>query len=113
MVQFFNCFEVPAGGDDEFFGLWQQVNAYMITKPGYVNHRLHKSLADNARFRFMNLAEWESPQHWRAAHDEGFRGLVSRPEWAPYASTPALYELVHEGGSATDLHAGGVDRQLR
>lgn len=97
VVPFVNCFEVPAGQEDAFFALWQEVNSYMADKPGYVSHRLHRSLAPDARFRFINYAEWESAEHWRAAHDEEFRQLVSRPEWSEISSTPALYEVVHTG----------------
>ena len=100
MVQFLNNFEVPAGQEEEFVRLWRQVNNYMVTKPGYLGHQLHRSLADTARFRFVNYVSWESAQHWREAHDDGFRALVAQPEWAPFSSTPALYEVVHTGGSA-------------
>jgi heme-degrading monooxygenase HmoA len=99
-VPFVNCFEVPQGREDDFLALWRQVNDYMAAKPGYAGHRLHRSLAPEAKFRFVNYAEWETPAHWRAAHDEGFRQLVSRPEWAEFSSTHALYEGVHSG------HAG-------
>jgi len=37
-VTLINCFEIPAGQEDDFFRLWQQVNAYMQTKPGYIGH---------------------------------------------------------------------------
>jgi len=94
-----NCFEVPAGREESFLALWRQVNAYMADKPGYVSHRLHRSLAPDARFRFINYAEWESAEHWRAAHDEGFRELVSGVEWSEFPSIPALYEIVHAGNA--------------
>lgn len=97
VVPFMNCFEVPPGDEDTFLALWQEVNAYMATKPGYVCHRLHRSLTPEARFRFINYAEWETTEHWRGAHDEGFRRLVSRPEWSEFSSTHALYEVVHAG----------------
>ncbi len=100
-VPFVNCFEVPTDMENAFFALWQEVNAYMAAKPGYVTHRLHRSLTPDAKFRFINYAEWKSPEHWRAAHDEGFRQLVSRPEWSGISSTHALYEVVHTG-EATD-----------
>lgn len=102
MVRFVNCFEIPAGREEEFFLLWQEVNTYLGAKPGYLGHRLHRSLTADARFRYVNYVnyvEWESAEHWRRAHDEGFRALVSRTEWTPFASTPALYDVVHEGGS--------------
>jgi heme-degrading monooxygenase HmoA len=98
MVRFLNCFEVAVGREDEFLRLWQEVNDYMVDKPGYLGHQLHRSLADEARYRFINCAEWESVQHWREAHDEGFRALALRPEMQPFATTPALYEVVHAGG---------------
>jgi hypothetical protein len=43
-----NCFEVPAGRESEFFSLWEQVNNYMRSKPGYLQHKLHRSLAPDA-----------------------------------------------------------------
>jgi heme-degrading monooxygenase HmoA len=98
-VPFVNCFEVPQGREDEFFALWREVNAYMQRKPGYIGHRLHRALAPDARFRFVNFAEWESAAQWKAAHDDGFRALISKPEWAAYTSTFGLYEVVHEGGA--------------
>ncbi len=60
MVQFVNCFEVPAGSEEVFLRLWSEVNAHMVAKPGYVSHRLHRSLAGDARYRFVNLAEWDT-----------------------------------------------------
>jgi heme-degrading monooxygenase HmoA len=72
----------------------------MVTKPGYVSHQLHRSVDPNARYRFLNHGVWRSAEHWRAAHDQGFRALVSRPEWTPYTSTPALDDVVHAGSLA-------------
>jgi heme-degrading monooxygenase HmoA len=99
-VPFVNCFEVPEGKEETFFALWREVNAYMAAKPGYLGHRLHRSLAPDAKFRFVNYAEWESTEHWRAAHDEGFRQRALGPEWAGISSTHALYEVVHTGEAA-------------
>jgi heme-degrading monooxygenase HmoA len=99
VVTLVNCFEVPQGREDEFFSLWQQVNTYMRGKKGYLGHKLHRSLQSDARFRFVNVARWASIQDFQSAHDDGFRALVSRPEWAAFHSLPALYEVVHEGQS--------------
>ena len=100
MIQFFNCFEVPAGQEDVFLRLWAEVNAYMAAKPGYVSHQLHRSVDPSARFRFINHAQWDSAESWRTAHDDGFRALVTRPEWQPFTSTPALYDVQHTGARA-------------
>ena len=85
MVTLVNCFEVPAGREEEFFALWQQVNTYMRGKNGYLEHKLHRSLAPDARFRFVNVARWASQADLDAAHDDGFRALVTKPEWSAFA----------------------------
>jgi heme-degrading monooxygenase HmoA len=97
VVRFINCFEVGEGRDDEFLALWGKVNARMSAQPGYLGHRLHQSLSPEARYRFVNYVEWDSAEHWRDAHDEEFRRLVSDPGWQAFPTTPALYEIVHEG----------------
>lgn len=101
VVTLVNCFEIPAGREDEFFALWQQVNTYMRQKRGYLEHKLHRSLTPDAKYRFINVARWASKQDFDAAHDEGFRALVTKPEWTPFRSFPGLYEVVHER-EATD-----------
>jgi heme-degrading monooxygenase HmoA len=101
-----NSFEVPAGRENEFFTLWKQVNTYMRQKPGYLEHKLHRSLAPDAPFRFINIARWASQEDFDAAHDEGFRALVTQPAWAAFRSRPALYEVVHEA------QADGLSKSL-
>jgi len=96
VVTLINCFEVPAGHEDEFFASFQKVNAYMRAKKGYVSHKMHRSLAPDARYRFVNVVQWESREACEAAHDAGFRELISQPGLSSVRSTPALYELVHE-----------------
>ena len=98
-VTLVNCFEVPAGREDEFFDLWKQVNAYMRQKKGYLGHKLHRSLAPDAKYRFVNVAQWASAADFQAAHDDGFRALVSDAKWRPFSSLPGLYQVVHEGNA--------------
>lgn len=98
-VKFINCFEVSNGREAEFLALWKEVNAYMAAKPGYVGHRLHQSLNPDARYRFVNYVQWASVEQWQAAHDDGFRELVGKAEWAAFTTTPALYDIVHTGGA--------------
>jgi heme-degrading monooxygenase HmoA len=91
-----NCFEVPMGREDEFLAAFRQVNAYMRAKPGYLGHKLHRALAPEVSFRFINVVQWASAEQCRAAHDAGFRELISKPEWAVFRSTPGLYEIAHQ-----------------
>ncbi|MDQ3778030.1 MAG: antibiotic biosynthesis monooxygenase [Actinomycetota bacterium] len=87
-----NPFEVPEGTDDEqFLAGWQRAADYMREQPGFLSSRLHRALAPDARFRFINVAEWASPQDFQAAvTSEEFRELAQGA--AP--SSPALYEVV-------------------
>jgi heme-degrading monooxygenase HmoA len=96
VVTLINCFEVPAGHEEEFFAGYQKVNAYMRSKKGYVSNKMHRSLAPDAKYRFVNVVQWESREACEAAHDAGFRELIAKPELSGIRSTPALYEVVHE-----------------
>lgn len=104
-IRFINLFTVPAGRDERFLELWKRVNVYMAAQPGYLNHRLHRAVSDDAPYRFVNYVEWESGEAWAAAHDDGFRELVGDPGWAEFSTTPALYEIVHEGAAGAQERA--------
>jgi heme-degrading monooxygenase HmoA len=99
-VVFVNLFEVPEGRDEAFFALWEQVNSYMQRQPGYESHALHRALTPNATYRYVNIARWSSAESWEAAHDDGFRALVSQPGWQEFPPRPCLYEVVHSAQAA-------------
>jgi heme-degrading monooxygenase HmoA len=81
--------EFPPGGHEAAFALWLQVNAYMVTKPGYRWHRLHRRVDASAPFGLINLVEWESASAWEAAHDAGFRERAVRPQM-PFVAYPTV-----------------------
>jgi len=87
-----NPFEVPEGtGDEDFLRGWEGAAEYMQRQPGFVSSRLHRAIAPDARFRFINIAEWASPQDFQAAvTSEEFQEIARN---GPPGS-PALYELV-------------------
>lgn len=93
-VTFINCFEVADDAEERFLAEWRQVNDYMRTKPGYVDHTLHRSVQPGSRYRFVNVAHWASVEDWEAAHDAGFRAIVDKPGWGDFPSTPGLFEPV-------------------
>jgi heme-degrading monooxygenase HmoA len=89
-----NPFEVPAGEEERFLKAWHEAGEYMRRAPGFLSTRLHKSLDPQAKFRFINVAQWESPQHFQAAiSTEAFQQI-----WAamPFIAHPALYQVVAE-----------------
>ena len=96
VVRLINCFEVPSGRDEEFLTMFGEMNDYMAARPGFLGNRLHRSLAPDARYRFINYVEWESPAHLRAARDEHFDELRAGILAAGFTSTHAPYEIVQE-----------------
>jgi heme-degrading monooxygenase HmoA len=90
-VVLINPFEVPAGADEEFIASWEAAPDYLRGQPGYLHTRLHRSILPDADFRFVNIAEWESAEAFRAAvESRGFQ-QAGRP---PYPAHPALYRVV-------------------
>ena len=87
-----NPFEVSEDIDDDRFLVgWGKAADYMRSRPGFVGSRLHRAVSSNPRFRFVNVAEWESPQDFQAS--------VRSPEFQAMAADappnyPALYEVV-------------------
>lgn len=94
-VVFVNCMRFDPERHDAAFEAWQRVNRYMVAKPGYRWHRLHRRLDDGAPFGLVNVVGWESPEAWRAAHDEGFRRLAGSD--LPFSAHPTLCRPVAAG----------------
>jgi heme oxygenase (mycobilin-producing) len=94
IVILINPFEVPTGKEEEFLQAWREAAEHLRRAPGFVSTRLHESLDSKARFRFINVAEWESPQHFQAAMStEAFQEIARK---MPFAASPALYRVVAE-----------------
>ncbi len=93
---FINCMQFPPGGEQEAFDFWLRVNEYMVRKPGYRSHRLHRRLHPDAPFGQINVVEWESVESWDAAHDDGFRALTVRPD-IPFVPVPTLTRALAAG----------------
>ena len=87
-----NPFEVLEDlDDDRFLEGWGRAADSMRSRPGFVASRLHRAVEPDPRFRFVNVAEWASPQDFQAA--------VTSPEFRAMAAGtppnhPALYEVV-------------------
>jgi heme-degrading monooxygenase HmoA len=91
-VVLINAFEVPADGDDAFLAAWEATRQFLRTQPGYLATRLHRSLAPDADFRFVNIGRYESPQAFQAAVGQpGFRQAAAAIQ---HRAHPSLYEVV-------------------
>lgn len=88
-VMFVNCFRFAPEQFDAAFARWRRVNDYMVAKPGYRWHKLHRRQHDDAAFGFVNVVEWESMTAWHAAHDAGFQAVLGTDP-LPFTSMPTL-----------------------
>jgi heme oxygenase (mycobilin-producing) len=89
-----NPFEVPEGREGEALALWDEAAGYMRRQPGFISTRLHRALSPGARFTFVNVAEWETAEHFQAAiGSDEFRKLSAGSQ-ERFPHHPALYEVI-------------------
>jgi heme-degrading monooxygenase HmoA len=94
-VTLMNRFAVAPGRDEAFHALWTATSMYFRTQPGFLSLRLHRALSSDAKYRWVNVANWESEAHFRAAHGtDEFRRIVTQPEWEEFPSSPMLFQVV-------------------
>jgi heme-degrading monooxygenase HmoA len=94
-VTLINSFQVPVGRDQDFHLLWEHTSRYFTGRPGFRSLRLHRAVSDDATYRWVNVARWDSEADFRAAHaTEAFRRVVTAPGWEEFPSSPVLYEEV-------------------
>ncbi|MFF4797256.1 antibiotic biosynthesis monooxygenase family protein [Streptomyces sp. NPDC001351] len=93
MITFVNRFEVH-GSVDEFERAFDATSAFFAARPGFLGHRMLR--AADLPGRYVNVAEWESREHFERA--------LAHPEFLPHAkalralatSDPNLYTTVLE-----------------
>jgi heme-degrading monooxygenase HmoA len=96
-VTLINRFAVRPERDDAFYELWTRTSTYFRAQPGFVSLRLHRAVASDADYRWVNVATWQSEADFRAAHGtDEFRRVVTAPGWEEFPSAPMLFELVTE-----------------
>ena len=91
-----NPFEVPEGREKEALAEWEAAAVFLRKQPGYISTNLHEAIAPGAKFHFINVAQWESP--------EAFQNAVAQPEFQELVKStvenfphyPALYQLIRE-----------------
>ena len=66
-VTLINPFAVTAAAEDGFVESWKRTAGVFAGKPGYLETTLHRSIDPQARFRFINVAHWESAEAWADA----------------------------------------------
>ncbi|SKA38221.1 Uncharacterized enzyme involved in biosynthesis of extracellular polysaccharides [Marinactinospora thermotolerans DSM 45154] len=93
-ITFINAFELPAERVDEFLPHWLDHAEQLSRAPGFRDDRLHRAVSPDTRFQLVGIAHWDSPEAWRAAHEDP--RLRQRPPLPPgfATATPALFRVV-------------------
>lgn len=92
-VVLINTFVVPAAFEDGFLQWWRLARLALSSQPGFVSARLHRSLDAKERYRFVNIAEWESPEAYHSALSRIWTA-VPKPSIPGFEWHPMLYEVV-------------------
>ena len=70
-----------------------QARDYLQGQPGYVSTALHQSLQPDAKYRLINVAQWESAEAFMAANEK-MRAEADLPAIEGVVPGPALYEVI-------------------
>ena len=89
-----NPFEVPAGKEKEALELWERAADVMRESPGFISTRLHRAVSPEARFHLINMAEWESPEHFMAAIASSEFKKATAGSMEAFPHFPGLYEVI-------------------
>ena len=93
-VTLINPFEVAPDREAAFLEGWKHTAEVFASKPGYLETRLHRSLDPAARFRFINVAHWDSAAAWA----EAMKAFPPQEGGLPgIKASPALYEPIRDG----------------
>ncbi|CAN5645333.1 hypothetical protein BH09PSE5_BH09PSE5_45550 [soil metagenome] len=103
-VTLINVFIVPVEHEEQFLATWRQTSAHFRDKPdsGFIETHLHKNTGvGNRAFTFVNIARWQSADHWKNSHD-----AYSPKEYLipGVKGHPAIFECVVDvyGAAKTD-----------
>ena len=89
-----NVFEVPEERDEEFMAGWEAARQFMERQRGYVSTALHRSLDPAARFRYINMAVWETPEDFYAALQHPV--FAALRDATPFAHYPSVYTVIRQ-----------------
>ncbi|MGY6549153.1 MAG: antibiotic biosynthesis monooxygenase family protein [Roseinatronobacter sp.] len=92
-VTLINVFEVPQGQQDAVIAQWEAARDLLQDQPGYVRTALHAALDPTARFALINIAIWESPDHFQNAMAV-LRASDAYPAITGLGINPALYTVI-------------------
>ena len=93
IVVLINTFVVPKAMEEPFLAWWRLLRPMFTAQPGFVSARLHRSIDENERYRFINIAEWRGSESYRKALTTIWSS-APRPRIPGLEWHPALYEVI-------------------
>lgn len=88
-----NLFTVPEGKLDEAIVYWEAGRDFLKQQPGYISTKLHQSLSPDAQYHLINVAEWATPEDFKAA-TAAMRARSAVPPIEGVVGAPALYTVI-------------------
>ncbi|MDJ1136893.1 antibiotic biosynthesis monooxygenase family protein [Streptomyces iconiensis] len=89
-----NRLTVVEGKEEEFRRVVSDISAYMRAQPGFLGHRLHRSV--NRPAVYVETAQWrDAESHRSAMRGEGFRQNVQRLAGLASAE-PDIFETLED-----------------
>ena len=101
-----NCFQVPAEREAEFLTLWHQADALLRSRGGYLTTWLPKALQPDSRYQYINIAELDSVETWKAAAITSPEFTAVTAEMAEFHPAPGLYTVTVSHGRGTSSLSG-------
>lgn len=93
-VVLINPFEVPEGKEDEALQMWKRAADFMRQQPGFISTKLHKAITPNARFHLVNVAEWETVEHFQSVSNNAEFQRIIAGSMEAYPHYPGLYQAI-------------------
>lgn len=87
-----NLYSVPKGKEEEFFMWWHEMKPTLIEGAGFIRGRLHRSLEADARYNFVNVAEWENPLYSQR-YEDGIRPMKTKLATLGIEATPLMFGI--------------------
>ncbi len=95
-VTLINPFEVPKGKEEDCLKMWEEGAEFLKNQPGYINTKLHQTILEDSKFRFINIAEWETAESFfNAVQTEEFQSIVEGA-MESYPHYPSLYTIIRD-----------------
>ena len=91
-VVLINLFSVPEGKEEEFFVWWDEIKETVIKAPGFISGKLHRSIQADARFNFVNVAQWEN-DIYSQAYERSLPSMNARLAQLGVEITPGLFTV--------------------